>query len=397
MTRQVQVTLHRLPDELTRSVPVIESERSLSQDRLRAYALEAISASEKVNLHRLDLKGIDGRGLHFYGLDLSGSSFDKAQLQGAVFDECTLDNCSFDQAEMATIKFVRCSLIEASFHDADIQKAEMRSVTLQRANIEQCELSGAVIIGSNLDGANFWNTSLSDATIEKSVLDNANIGGSTNSHDYDYAIFEKHTASGKRGLHIEGLKLSGNSATYLGFENCIIDAGVLRSEEDGDFSQAQFRNVVFGSGTELQGDFSEAVFDDSYVGDARLVDVNLASAKLDSTVFEGSRFERVDFTDAQGRDWHVKGASFERTVWPADTGAEFDGCERPTGDDEPKADPAIERQLARMQELSGQFRAAGPSPERALDSIPQPTPKPADPAPAKSKDEAPPFYPTFDL
>lgn len=400
MDRQVKVTLHRLPDEINRSVPIATHERTASQDRLRAYALESISANEKVNLHRLDLKAIDGHGLHFYGLDLSGSSFDKAQLKGAVFEECKLDNCSFDQAEMAAIKFVRCSLIEASFQDVDLQKAQMQSVTLQRASIEQCELFGVVITDSNLDGVSFWNSGLTDATIAASTLDNANIGGSTNPRDYSYAMLQTHEASGKQSLHIERLKLTGNSAANFVFENCILDAAVLRSGQDRNFSQAQFRNVVFDNGTELQGDFSEALFEDSYVGDARLVDANLTSARLNNTVFDGSRFEHVDLTDAHGRKWIVKDASFERSVWPDDTGAEFDGCERPAGDGEaPTADPAIERQLARMQEISGQFRAAGSSPERALDATAQPTPKPADTAPARPKDEPSPFdsSPSFDM
>lgn len=122
---------------------------------------------------KLNLDGMDLRGVEFIELDLSGTSFAGANLHMAVFEECNCDSCDFSKAMLHSAELDNCDFRGASFEGADLSGAfalvndftgaNFRKAKLFMANLGSSNLTGADFRGANLTHTNFQYTNIKDA------------------------------------------------------------------------------------------------------------------------------------------------------------------------------------------------------------------------------------------
>lgn len=78
---------------------------------------------------RLNLAGLDLRGVDLSKLDLHGIDFSRCNLEGACFESANLLNCSFAEANLK-----RANFQQASFGNSDLECPDFTDADLQGAN-----------------------------------------------------------------------------------------------------------------------------------------------------------------------------------------------------------------------------------------------------------------------
>jgi hypothetical protein len=81
---------------------------------------------------KLNLAGLDLRGLDLSRLDLSGIDFSRCNLEGALFECATLINCSFSEANLRLANFQ-----QASFGNSDTECPDFTDANLDGANFSR--------------------------------------------------------------------------------------------------------------------------------------------------------------------------------------------------------------------------------------------------------------------
>lgn len=162
-----------------------------------------------------------------FGMDLRGSSFAKANLDGAELNLTLLAGASFARASLERVNFSDgAGLQGADFTSANLAGANLSTAHLEGANLSGAELQGATLRFANLRGANLISSDLDGADLSE-----ANLSGAWFAAKLD----DGYTTAKGRGIDLRGATVWAtvppNVATMQ-----LVDAGDLRIRplEDGD-------------------------------------------------------------------------------------------------------------------------------------------------------------------
>ena len=130
-----------------------------------------VARGPRLNLRGVDLRGVEVRGASLPGADLAGSRLQRADLRGA------------------------------NLQDVDLERADLRRADLAGANLARAGLAGANLEGANLRGATLAGANLQEATLRHAFLDRANLQARLIEANLEGAIL--------RGANLEAALLSG--------------------------------------------------------------------------------------------------------------------------------------------------------------------------------------------
>jgi uncharacterized protein YjbI with pentapeptide repeats len=130
-------------------------------------------AAVAVELEEFREKNPDERPVWFTlegGINLEGTSFMEASLQGALLDGAKLQEAFLWEVNLQETNLSRANLESAFLGDANLQGAILWQANLQEANLSKANLQGANLGGANLQGA-----FLSQANLQEAILGYANL------------------------------------------------------------------------------------------------------------------------------------------------------------------------------------------------------------------------------
>ncbi|MBF2098531.1 MAG: pentapeptide repeat-containing protein [Gloeomargaritaceae cyanobacterium C42_A2020_066] len=135
-----------------------------------------------MNLHRVDLRGIDLRDATLRDVDLSHSALQEVDLRGARLQTVTLEGANLRRAVLSggrlqKVNLCRAVLSEAVLNQCDLTKAQFTGASLAKASLAGANLTQADLSQADLQGANF-----KDAILYQACLDFANLSGADLRH-----------------------------------------------------------------------------------------------------------------------------------------------------------------------------------------------------------------------
>ena len=140
--------------------------------------------ADKANFTNADLTGALLIGGDFERADFSGAKLRRALLEGSKGDDCNftdadLDQASAPRARFARAKFVSTNLSGASFDEADLRESIFESVNLSRAamGLSGANLSNARLADIDLRGVDLRFATLVGTNLQGTRLDGCRIYG----------------------------------------------------------------------------------------------------------------------------------------------------------------------------------------------------------------------------
>ncbi|OZI37319.1 hypothetical protein CAL29_02545 [Bordetella genomosp. 10] len=222
-----------------------------------------------------DFTGMNLIGADLSGMDLRGSCFRRAALEGANLTGATLDQCDFTGAVLA-----RANAQGASFNAAVFAQANLSMLRGERARFDNADFTDAVCVESVFDGcafagAGFLRTQWRDAACTDC--------------DFSGARFAELTPM---TLRLVRSVFAGASFRQCAFMACQLDQCGFA---EAALTRCSFVNTAFTGAT----DFTEAaLFASSFCGTTSLEDVCFREASLKQCGFRGVSLARADFSGA---------------------------------------------------------------------------------------------------
>lgn len=133
-------------------------------------------------LVRLDLRGLDLRGLRAEGADfsrsdLSGANLFSSRLEGATFYGSRLDGTEFGQAKLAGANLEGAIASRAGFGGADLGETRLSGARFEEASLTEVRLESSQGIGVSFRGARLAGARLSDAELPGADFSAADLTG----------------------------------------------------------------------------------------------------------------------------------------------------------------------------------------------------------------------------
>lgn len=127
---------------------------------------------DRAKLERSRLTGVKGKGLIMNGALLLHSDFRDSEFNGVKFKSVTIVGTSFERAEMQGADFANSFLDDVDFTGADLTGAKFTSAELQSV-----VLTGAKLDDVDFEDTYFNNVDLRGADLSKTNIDEAQLGG----------------------------------------------------------------------------------------------------------------------------------------------------------------------------------------------------------------------------
>ena len=113
-------------------------------------------------------RGVD---VQFEVCDLSGSNWEKAHFQRALFTDCKLFNTQFFEAIIEQAVFKKCTGLHSVFAMAKLKKTRFEKCDLKEASFIEADLRNTVFQECNLTKADFRGAKLAGADFRSSTID----------------------------------------------------------------------------------------------------------------------------------------------------------------------------------------------------------------------------------
>lgn len=113
------------------------------------------AVADRASFRLADLSEADFSGAQLATADfteaiLVDTDFELAMLEGAYFCNTTLENTKFASSDLTAANFDRTIIRGADFHGADLSRADLSNAVLESANWENCIMEGTVLYGVKL-------------------------------------------------------------------------------------------------------------------------------------------------------------------------------------------------------------------------------------------------------
>jgi len=232
--------------------------------------------------------------IDFAGKDLSGSTFERVELDGSNMQNTNLRNAEFIQVDFTKIKnksLAGSDLTDASFawsnlSDVDISRTIIQSTNLFNANLSGVDFTtvdaitdGSSFIGSNLSNSNFEGVDISPKQIFFNIFKNKAylLRGQTQSSETQSMIKKDLFTEFSHVLMISA-EVRGNdlAVNYIYF-NSFGDANL----ENANFKNASLQHANFYQANLTNADLSGADLRKAFLDGANLDGANLEGANLD--------------------------------------------------------------------------------------------------------------------
>lgn len=214
------------------------------------------------------------------GINLSGSTLEKADLRGANLGEAKLSGANLERAKLAEAKLWLADLSNANLKEADLYGAK-----LSMANLSNTDLLGANLSYANLEKANLYRANLDETNMHKVELTDAEISKARLSQaDLSEAIMVR-------------VKLSGTHMPY---------ADLYKADlEEADLSGAFLLKANLSDAKCHKANLSS-----SKLGFAKLISSVLVGANLSGAWLEGANLSGANLSDADLRGADLRSANF---------------------------------------------------------------------------------------
>jgi uncharacterized protein YjbI with pentapeptide repeats len=144
------------------NLTIMENERYitwLKQD------LDAWNQWRRVNSQRIDLVGVQLRGISLKRALLNAMNLSECDLKGADLKRAYLCNSSLVGANLEETDLDRASLMGADFRTANLTNASLKWACLSGADFRQANLTGADLTGADLTDADLTGADLTGANL----------------------------------------------------------------------------------------------------------------------------------------------------------------------------------------------------------------------------------------
>lgn len=163
--------------------------------------LAAAGTSERLDLHRENLSGVDLSNLDLHGANLNGADLRRANLRRADLRRADLSMAQLNHADLTEANLSEASLSWANLSGAHLSGADLRRADLNIASLNRADLSGAYLFeaslrqvnlrGANLSGANLRRANLVMADLSEANLTRADLTRAIITAD-QYAQLQEH-------------------------------------------------------------------------------------------------------------------------------------------------------------------------------------------------------------
>lgn len=152
-------------------------------------------ALEEAVRRQLDLKGADLSNQDLTGANLHGARFSKAFftksklknanlyscfIDGAIFNDCEMENCMLQEVHADQTEFTRSKLsgstlvngffLQANFENCDLSKCNLTNAKLNQANLTKADLTDAVLDGVSRSPQTWESAKVTKAQLDKTDL-----------------------------------------------------------------------------------------------------------------------------------------------------------------------------------------------------------------------------------
>ena len=256
-------------------------------------------------LHKLDLSGMDLKGIHLNGADLSGSLLQNTNLAESNLSGCilqsviaqkvnlsgsNLEKCNFNKALLEGADLCGChghyavfssaQLSGALLSDADFSMGTFKGTLLERANLIRCILYRSNLQGVMAMNADFTLADLRQCCMKDCILNNAVLIQA----DLQQAHGEKASFWGVNGREVNLTKAELPNARFgpAQLQNaCLREADLFRiSFMEADLSEAVFELANLDEAFINQTDLSKANLHNAELKRGQLIRSNLTGACL---------------------------------------------------------------------------------------------------------------------
>lgn len=245
---------------------------------------------------------------HDMRLDLSGSDFANASLNGIDLRDCDLSHCDFSSAQMRganlqAAKLTKSRLFRANLQNTNLQDAQLRWAVLTAAKMEKSNLMGAQLSGCKLDHASVVEANLQETVLRKCVLTKLSFRGA---HIKDTVFDEVDLdQTPLKPQHLRNAKIrtaSFSNPEFLGKleEDVLLMFGTPSDEWNlmrqsfpnyrPDFTDAFLENKALNWKNYDAIDFSRAT-----LIDMTFTEVSFTSSRWVEAEIRGCRFDKTDF------------------------------------------------------------------------------------------------------
>ena len=251
------------------------------------------------NFSHATMVGVNLKDADLTTADISHvESFGRAILHRATFENgIDLTGVSFESADLEWVRLIGAKLQDANFRMAKLYRADFRQADMQGANFRQAKGLDDV----NLDAANLRNSNFAGTKFSGAIFDIP--------PDFRYADLRK--------VDFSGADMSGVIFADAEMEEAKFESAILKN--------ADFTNAIL-----VSSDFKEAVMDGAVLFGADLTNVSFRDAILTGANFataniEDTTFQRANLTDADFRGAeNSASAYFQDTICP--NGIKRDKC-----------------------------------------------------------------------
>lgn len=247
------------------------------------------------------------------GLRSDRALFDRANLYGAIFKNCRLNNASFTGAELTLAGFYDVVSPGANLSGLKLDRVAANNWDVAGANLHNTTFNRANLKGLKLDNANLAQTKLVSSTLATSSLKNTNFEQMLLVQDSKFegvdltgSPFPRPIQVGKLALvdcKLPGARLRDFSISPSGItlENCEL-AGA-------DFTGATFSGISVFTGNDISNTtMPGGTLPTKFVG-GKMVGTNFRGLTA-----SGLRFENVDMTNANLANVNLSNTTFDHCV-----------------------------------------------------------------------------------
>lgn len=270
-------------------------------------------------LSEFDAVDADLSGASFNLADLSGSNFAHANLQEAELRGTVLADSTFAHTNLKSAHLREACLSNVDITDATVSNSSLPGASFQSCEIAEADFTGsyfeeAEFVGSVIESVEFEGSEMEECTFTDSTIRGTNLNHLTgrppafrkckisdcdfSCSDFSHAVFEDVRLVDTEFVNIDGLNAHFRDSTAL---YCDFSDSYLKS---ADFPGLKGSNSDF-SGT----DCSRADFSGANLEDSTFVDANLRGGNATNTDFEAANLERVDL-----RNTRLDGCKLGETV-----------------------------------------------------------------------------------
>ncbi len=288
------------------------------EEEVKTFVRQILS-SEKSDLRRMNLSGLNLENINLYQADLSGANLNKSRLTAAVLVNANLRASDLTSADLAEAKMTRICLRDADLSGANLSRARLREADLAEAkfngaNLREADLRGAKLNRARLAWADLRGADLSDADLSEAVLTDADLAGS----DLTRAILSEADLS---GANLSRCNLSGADLTSARISSADLSGADLSAANFrwADLSGVSLNLAKMGSAKFREADLTRASLDD-----AKCRHADFRMAKLRWAKFRDADLRESDFSGADLGKSRMAGADL---TWANLGGASLEGAD----------------------------------------------------------------------